>query len=100
MSSEVKDITPEVNAFKDVCTQLFSLWEEKNRRYKGSFSEQFKEFGLTSSIIRLSDKLNRLKFLAKDCTDCGDESIEDTLKDLANYAILTLMEISKSEEES
>ena len=98
--SEFKDITPEVNAFKKVCNELFSLFEEKNRRYKGSFSEQFKEFGITSSIIRLSDKLNRLKFLAKDCKDCGDESIEDTLKDLAKYAILTLMELSKSEEEN
>ena len=39
----------------------------------------------------MTDKLNRFEQLAKPFTEqkCRDESIIDTLMDLANYAILT-----------
>lgn len=49
--------------------------------------------------IRLDDKLNRLKSLAKNPAQVRDESIRDTLLDLANYAIMTVieMELEKGE---
>ena len=43
-------------------------------------------------VIRLEDKLSRLKTLIKS-ENKVDESIEDTLMDLANYAIMTLIEL-------
>ena len=83
-----------VISFGDICLKLKELYTEKNRRYGNSFHKQFEEFGLTASVIRLNDKMERLKSLNKNPSDCGDEPIEDTLKDLANYAIMTLMELS------
>lgn len=46
--------------------------------------------------IRLSDKLNRFKMLSKGKDALvNDESIRDTLIDLANYAIMTIMELEE-----
>ena len=48
---------------------------------------------MTMPCIRLEDKLNRLKALTRAGNQqVNDESIDDTLMDLANYAIMTLVE--------
>jgi hypothetical protein len=50
--------------------------------------------------IRLSDKLNRFKTLTKtNSQEVKDESIRDTLVDLANYAIMTIMEMDRKGDE-
>ena len=44
--------------------------------------------------IRLSDKLERFKKLTRDGgQQVKDESIKDTLLDLANYAVMTVVEM-------
>ena len=44
--------------------------------------------------LRVEDKLNRLKELVKGSQQMvNDESIEDTLMDLANYSIMALIEM-------
>lgn len=83
---------PEVCKFEELCLELSDLFAEKNRRYGNSFAEQFKKRGLVMSAIRIEDKFRRFDELVSNPTDDGgDESIEDTLKDLANYSIMTLM---------
>ena len=76
-----------------------NIYEIKNKNYGNSFSEQFKEYGLTSVCIRLDDKIRRLKSLNKQMisgnVNVDDESVRDTLVDLANYAILTVIELDK-----
>ena len=62
----------------------------KNADYGNSFSESYKKHGLVSATIRLEDKLNRLNNLLKNEAQV-DESIDDTLLDIAGYAILTLI---------
>lgn len=48
--------------------------------------------------IRLSDKLARVKALTRgDSQQVQDESLRDTLLDLANYAILAVMEMGRRE---
>lgn len=49
--------------------------------------------------IRLSDKLNRFKSLSRQENEqrVTDESIKDTLLDLANYAIMTVLEMEEAE---
>lgn len=78
-----------------ICKALNDIYKRKNHDYGDSFSKQFNEYGLTSSIIRLEDKFLRLKQLSKNKAQVKDESVEDTLLDLANYAILTVMELRK-----
>ena len=86
----------DVNLFEDITLEMRNTYERKNADYGNSFEEQFNEYGLISSCIRLEDKLRRLKSLSKSEARVKDESIEDTLLDLANYSILTVMSIRKS----
>ena len=86
-----------VKRFKEVTEELTELYSEKNRRYNDSYSRQFEKSGLDMTVMRLDDKFSRLEALVRNPDDDGgDESIEDTLKDLANYAIMTLVEIRRT----
>ena len=89
-----------VDKHRVICSDLTALYARKNHDYGDSFGKGFAEYGMTMPIIRLEDKLNRLKSLLKSAAQVKDESIEDTLMDLANYAIMTLIErdIMKDEE--
>lgn len=83
-----------------VCSELTELYAKKNSDYGDSFHETFLEEGFAMARIRLSDKLNRFKVLSKgESAQVKDESIRDTLVDLANYAIMTIMEIDRATEE-
>lgn len=85
-----------LNKHKSICQDLNKLYEAKNKDYGDSFGKSYQEYGLTMACIRLEDKLNRLKALNKNGNqEVKDESIEDTLLDLANYSIMTIIEISK-----
>jgi hypothetical protein len=78
---------------QQICEGLREIYKNKNQDYGDSFGKQFSEYGLTSSAIRLEDKLQRFKNLIKHEAQVKDESIEDTLMDLANYSIMTLIEL-------
>lgn len=81
-----------------IVTEMNELYERKNKDYGDSFHASFIEEGMAMARIRLSDKLNRFKTLTKsDHQEVKDESIRDTLIDLANYAIMTVMEIDRKE---
>lgn len=83
--------------FKQIANGLTELYERKNADYGNSFSKTFEEFGMTSTLVRLSDKLERLKTLSKKEAQVKDESIQDTVMDIAVYAMLTLMELMNRE---
>lgn len=82
---------------EQICKSLNELYARKNADYGDSFGKSFKEYGLTMASIRLEDKLNRIKALSKQEAQVSDESITDTLMDLANYAIMTLIEMSRDD---
>lgn len=79
-----------------ICEELNKLYERKNHDYGDSFGKSYDEYGMAMPCIRLEDKLNRLKALTRNGNQqVADESIEDTLLDLANYAIMTVVERRK-----
>lgn len=81
-----------VEQFKKMTAKMAELYEEKNRNYGNSFDKSLDEDGLLVSKIRLGDKYNRFSSLLKQKSEgTSDESIVDTLVDLANYAIMTVM---------
>lgn len=85
-----------VQYHEKLCKELNDLYAKKNRDYGNSFHDTYLEEGLAMSRIRLSDKLARFKKLSHKCDYEGsveDESIRDTLIDLANYALMTVMEL-------
>lgn len=78
--------------------EMLETYKAKNKDYGDSFSKSYKEFGLTAPIIRIGDKYQRLKTLSNTSEiQVKDESIRDTLKDLANYAVMTMVELDEQE---
>lgn len=66
------------------------MLKEKNKNYCDSFSKTVDEYGKAVMLLRIQDKLNRLKqliILTNNC-DNSEESIEDTFLDIAGYAVL------------
>ena len=66
---------PKINQFKKITDKLLSIYIDKNHDYGDSFGDTLKEARV------------------------NDESIEDTLMDLANYAIMTLIELRGESDE-
>lgn len=83
--------------FRKVAEELGNLYEAKNKAYGNSFGDTFQKLGIISAVTRISDKYNRLCNLAThpDIDNIG-ESLDDTLRDLAIYAIMTIMELNKN----
>ena len=82
-----------------ICKELNEMYERKNHDYGDSFKKNFDDFGMVYPIIHLAEKLDRLKTLTKaDDQKVVGESVDDTLMDLANYAIMTLVERSIANE--
>jgi hypothetical protein len=76
--------------------EMHELYCMKNADYGDSFHLSFEEEGLAMARIRLGDKFNRFKTLSRSETAMvQDESIVDTLIDLANYAVMTVMEMER-----
>ena len=85
-----------VKEFLSICREMADLYDAKNWDYGDSFGKSFEEWGMTMPCIRLKDKLNRLCSLTKNSSQrVQDESIEDTLKDLATYSVMTLIELRR-----
>ena len=77
-----------------ICQKLNQVYKAKNHDYGDSFGDTYKKLGIISAVTRLNDKMNRLMSLAVSHeAQVKDEKIEDTLLDMANYAIMTLIEL-------
>ena len=77
---------------ESILNEIRQLHNRKNADYGDSFDKTLDEFGLVASATRMSDKFNRFKSLIKNQNpvQVQDEKIEDTLIDLASYAIMTI----------
>lgn len=86
-----------IEKFREITDQMADLYERKNHDYGDSFGETFRKLGPVSAITRITDKYNRIVSLTtKGEQKVDGEAIEDTLIDLANYAIMTVMEMRES----
>lgn len=88
-----------INTHKEILDGMHEMYKKKNEDYGDSFDKSMDKFGMISSLIRLTDKMNRFEQLIENDANVADESIEDTLLDLANYAIMTAMWNRKDEDE-
>lgn len=78
---------------KDFCDTLNIIYRQKNHDYGDSFAK-VRSVVPNSILVRLMDKLERLKTLLGkgEQAQVIDESIDDTLMDMANYCIMELVE--------
>lgn len=89
-----KEFADRLQEHENICTYLHDLYYRKNSDYGGSVTETFNKYGLVSFLVRLEDKLNRARSLTqKGSAKVNDEKIEDTLMDMANYAMLAVIEL-------
>ena len=87
-------MSSKIEKHRKICDELNTLYAKKNHDYGDSFHISFVEEGMAMARIRLGDKLNRFKTLSRSPKqEVNDESIRDTLIDLANYAIMTILEM-------
>ena len=83
----------------EMCKRMVALSVAKNHDYAGFGGDAFSNFtvveraGIASTeqgfLTRMMDKISRVNsFVKQGVLNVKDESIEDTLIDLANYAVL------------
>jgi len=84
---------------REFAEEMISLSEKKNADYSGDDDNTFGNFeaveklGICSVEIgfltRMTDKMKRIiGYVNNESLEVNDESIKDTLQDLANYSIL------------
>lgn len=86
-----------VEQFSKILDEMKQTYIAKNHDYGNAFHESMDEFGIVAAVVRLNDKVSRLKTLTRKNMSgvmVKDETICDTLLDLANYAVMTLVEMT------
>lgn len=79
---------------KEICSFLNETYINKNHDYGDSFGDTFQDLGIISAVTRITDKMNRIKGIAKGRTlKVKDEKLEDSVLDLANYSIMLYIEL-------
>lgn len=79
------------NPFSEYTNHLADVLNQKNQAYGDSFTKSVDKYGLPVIGVRLSDKYNRIEHLITHHElKENDESLEDTLLDMAGYSILGL----------
>lgn len=84
--------------FKEITDKMCDIYKQKNSDYGSSFSKLFKKCGMTYAYGHLAEKIERIDSLSNNDAKVQGESMIDSLYDLANYSILTIMEIEKRKE--
>ncbi len=89
------DYNKQVEQFKALTSEMIATYSRKNRDYGNSFSRMCREYGNTYPIIHLDEKLARIKsiLLTGDNAVKGETAV-DSLRDLACYSIMTIMELT------
>ena len=96
MEEEKKDNSKE---FAEITAAMLDVYKKKNHDYGDSFNKSLDEFGIVASVIRMSDKIERMKTLVKKEAKVKSESFKDSLMDLGIYSIMTTMYMNEHEKE-
>lgn len=82
-----------IKIYEEIVAQMHDVYVAKNHDYGNSVHDTYEKYGLVSFLVRMEDKINRLRTLSNKKNEVLDEKLEDTLQDLANYAILAMIEL-------
>lgn len=85
--------------FKVILDKLYALESAKQSNYGNSYGKTIDELGLIAGLVPLHYKLDRLTNLIKENKAGSFESIQDTCIDMANYAIMFMIEYQKKLDE-
>lgn len=87
-----------IERFKQIVSEMADTYQKKNSDYGNSFETTLQKWGPKIALARLEDKLNRADSLIEHPAQVKDESIADTLLDLATYAIMFKMWLEKNDQ--
>ena len=89
-----------VERFKQLTGEMAALYARKNKDYGDSFTEMYREWGAMYPMSRMQEKLRRAtQILRSGEAQVADEKVRDTLLDLSNYALMTIMELKESKDD-
>ena len=75
-----------------MCKFLSQTLSKKNKDYDNSFEQTIKDYGLITIPITLEHKMRRISnIIKKNREHLINETLEDSLLDLAGYAILSVI---------
>ena len=91
--------TPYEQEYMNISGYLRDIFLQKNKDYGSSVQKSYNRYesygkgeGLKYCVGRLGDKMSRIENIAfNHSNNVKDETVEDTLLDLANYCILTVI---------
>lgn len=90
-----------VDYFDDILKEMSEVHQRKNADYGNNFHKRYEKYGFLTALLRLTDKMERLENIyEKGEVQVKDESVEDTLLDLANYAVMTIVELRNNKKET
>jgi len=83
-----------------ITAQMSLVYKAKNADYGDSFHKSHVQHGSIAAVVRMHDKLQRIDnlLLSGKHIQVKDEAVEDTLLDLANYAIMLIVELRRAKE--
>lgn len=82
-----------IDKFREITNEMADIHERKNSDYGNSIHDTYIKYGASAYLVRMEDKINRVRTLTQNNNQKVDEKIRDTLIDLANYSILMLLEL-------
>jgi hypothetical protein len=87
-----------IERHEELLNKLHEMYIAKNHDYGDSVHDTYMKYGITSFLVRLEDKLNRARTISFKSQMVEDEKLKDTLLDMANYAILAVLELEDNDE--
>lgn len=92
-------LAQKVNTHEALCAKLGVIYEQKNHDYNDAFHKRFMKRGMSYAIDKMQEKLDRIEALSQEGNSNAveDEPMADSLMDLANYALMTLIELAGPE---
>lgn len=83
------------SAFQSNTEIMLDTFRRKNADYGNAYADNVADFGLIAAYLPIQNKCNRIKTLIKGNKPMVNESLRDSLLDLANYAVMFLIELDK-----
>lgn len=86
-----------VNDVEATFKSMLETFIIKNRNYGNSVEISIDKYGIIAALTRISDKFNRAEnLILNNEKGTADESLIDTLIDMANYCVMTAVYIKNT----
>lgn len=88
------NLEEKIKYHKELLDDIHKLYITKNSDYGDSVHDTYIKYELTSYLVRVEDKINRVRTLyQRGNQKVMDEKMMDTLLDAANYLILAVIDL-------